>query len=341
MKRRLPHVVSLTILLIAGLAGRLDAQPANDDCLDGTLIPGNSITYDPPFANTTGATPELCGAAESCEIGGVGTSNSVWYSFTPDQSVRMVINTVGDTNYDTVVSVFDGCGFFRPTTGCVVPNELACNDNSGPGTTSQISLNVSAGETYRIKVSDHDQSQGGGLLDFNLRTIPLNDLCSNATIVDSASYDPPLLSTHNADNEPCEAQESCEFNDVGVSNPVWFSVTSLDDGFVTIDTEGTDYDTVLSVFDGCREFIDIKSCSAPPTEIACDDDGGAGLQSMLVDVPIQGGQTYLIKVSDYNPSQGGGFLDFNLTFSETPVNPSIFADGFESADTTSWSITTP
>ena len=60
-----------------------------------------------------------------------------------------------------------------------------------------------------------------------------------------------------------------------------------------------------------------------PAEIACDDDNGTGVQSQLVDVPVQAGIEYRIKVSDYNTAQGGGYLDFNMLF--VASNPPVAA----------------
>ncbi|MEM6570502.1 MAG: hypothetical protein AAF957_18975, partial [Planctomycetota bacterium] len=51
-----------------------------------------------------------------------------------------------------------------------------------------------------------------------------------------------------------------------------------------------------------------------PNLLACDDDAGMGTASQVTDVPVSGLQTYIIKVADYNPSPGGGALDFNFIF---------------------------
>jgi hypothetical protein len=132
--------------------------------------------------------------------------------------------------------------------------------------------------------------------------------------VNSADYDPPLYSTVNATTELCDADESCEFNGVGVSNSVWYRFISLEDGFITVDTNGSSYDTVLSIFDGCPVFVAVDSPCLEPTEVACDDDSGIGLDSQITDFFVQGGVEYFIKVADYNLSDGGGMLDFNLQF---------------------------
>lgn len=295
--------------------------PPNNSCNNATIIPGNVINYNPPLLNTTGALLVICDPAESCEVGNVGTSNFVWYSYTPDADGTIRVNTFG-SNYNTVLSIFDRCStnIFPP---CNPGQELACNDNQPFGSQlSSVTLDVRAGVNYRIKVSDYNTSQGGGLLDFNLSFSPANDLCSNATIINSPIYNPPLISTHNAQADLCEALETCEFNDVGVSNSVWFRFDAPCDGTIDMDTNGSTYDTVLSVFEGfCGQFVGVDIPCNLPDEIACDDDDGTGLDSSLQGVEVEAGTTYIIKVADYNTAQGGGFLDFNFRFNGavTPV----------------------
>lgn len=337
MKSTFSLAAPLVLALSAAVAGPVAAQPANDTCADGAVVPSDFITYNPPLVDTTAALTEICGAQESCEEGGVGTRKSVWYTYTPDRDGLVEIDTVGDTTYDTVLSVHDGCGRLISIGNCELPNEFACNDNYFFGLQSQVFLDVTEGETYHIKVAGYGPASPGGLLDFNMRYHPPNESCQDSTVVDSSTYDPPLLSTHNATVETCEAQESCEVNNVGVSNSVWYSVTPLDDGLLSVDTAGSDYDTVLSVWEGCREDLGLGSCGPLPLEIACDDDSGPVTTSSVVDVPVEGGTTYRIKVAGYNTTPDGGYLDFNVTVSGPSMDPEIFDDGFESGDTSAWS----
>lgn len=294
------------------------SAPANNTCQGAVVIPGNAVTYGAPLLNTTGATVGACEGAESCEAGGAGISNSVWYTYTPNLSGTVTINTFG-SNYNTVLSVWTGSCGIAGIPGCIgVPTQIVCNDDYPFGTTSQVTLSVTGGQTYKIKVSDYNTADGGGVLDLNLFWAPANDACADATIISTASYDPPVYATNNAVVDICDNPESCEVNNVGTSNSVWYSFTPDCDGSMNINTNGTNYDTVLSVWDHCGEFFAVDfPCNFPdpaPVEIACDDDSGTGTQSQLLNVPVLGGQTYLIKVSDYNTTNGGGLLDFNFLF---------------------------
>ncbi|MCA9291932.1 MAG: S8 family serine peptidase, partial [Phycisphaerales bacterium] len=145
---------------------------------------------------------------------------------------------------------------------------------------------------------------------------PSNNFCAHATNIVSWNYNPSTYSTGSATALPTELQENCEAGNVGVSNTVWYEFSPQYDGTISLNTNGSNYDTVLSVFLGY--------CSGAWI-IACDDDGGAGLQSQLTNVEVVGGLSlpYFIKVSDYNTTNGGGTLDFNFTYTPSPPDNNL------------------
>ena len=87
---------------------------------------------------------------------------------------------------------------------------------------------------------------------------------------------------------------SCEVND---TLDVWFTYTPTSSGFVTIDTNGSTVDTTLALFDSCGG-----------SELACDDNGGTGLNSLISQSLVQN-QTYYIRVAGYNGSSGDFVLN--------------------------------
>lgn len=307
-----PRCIIFSLLLaMVAMPNAVKAQPANDSCQNAAIIPGNVVHYNPPVLSVSSALTNLCSPAHSC---GSGTfSKDVFYSYTPDLAGRVRVDTFG-SNYDTVLSAFDGCrGFCGGISCCPNPDEFACSDNYIFNSQSQINFDVEAGQTYIFRVSALNAS-GGELLDFDLRWSPPNDVCASATSISGLVYNSPLYSTVNTDVDTCEAQESCELNNVGTSNSVWYSYTPTCDGLLTLDTEGSDYDTVLSVFDGCGVFNGVDIPCGIPDELACDDDAGTGTLSRILQMPVTGGVEYLIKVADYNPALSGGNLKFNLVF---------------------------
>ena len=119
---------------------------------------------------------------------------------------------------------------------------------------------------------------------------PPNDNCSGPTEVHPVTFNMLTPQIGTATAEPNEPLESCEFLNAGTSNSVWFSITPAFCGILNLDTKFSNYDTVLSVFEGvCETAI----------EIACDDDSGARLLSALADVSVSAERTYLIKVAHF------------------------------------------
>lgn len=393
-----------------GYSMTLSGSLVNDHCANATVIPSTALSFTPApysttFADASGGEPQ-----ESCEFGGVGVSNSVWYTFTPCGNGTINLNTIG-SNYDTVLSVFSD--------SCASSIQVACNDDIGGGNL-QSQLNnvaVSGGTTYLIKVADYNLSSGGGTLDFNFSygpTPPANDMCTAPTIIppNTVRYHPANYCTVGANALSTEPQETC--GAASNSNSVWSSFIPSVKGTLYVDTNGSDYDTVLSVFTGsclstthgccetgsagcvdptiqacvcaadpyccntawdgiCAGEVTSLGCGTCPTNdhnccvtgakgcnnntveacvcvsdpfccntswdgicvgevaslgcgsctaaspLACDDDGGNGLNSSIAKLPLNNGTAYLIKVADYN-TPGGGLLNFNLTFNTCPAD---------------------
>jgi hypothetical protein len=286
--------------------------PPNDTCSSAVIIPGNVVTYNPATYSTVGASVQLCETNENCEVGAAGTSNSVWYRYTPAKDGFIVADTHG-SNYNTVLSIWNGCPGGVPP-NCSARTQLACNDDYLFGTTSEVGLLVNAGTNYYIRVSDYNSAAGGGTLNFNLRYFPPNDVCASAAVVSGIAYS-DVLSTQNAADELCEEDESCEVSDVGVSNAVWYKYTPPCNGSISLNTNGSTYDTVMSIWDGCGEWVSVDWPCIQAAELACDDDSGTGTASQILNFAVTEGTDYIIKVADYNTTQGGGTLNFNLLFS--------------------------
>ena len=133
--------------------------------------------------------------------------------------------------------------------------------------------------------------------------VPENDLPPGIEVT-------ALPFTHSTDTElaeihAMEPSSTC----AGGGNSVWYHFTAAADQLLVVDTLGSDFDTVIDVFEG--------SLSATPddpfdalTVVGCNDNHGASLQSRLT-FAVTTGETYLIRVN--NPSNGtGGSLTLNL-----------------------------
>ncbi len=283
----------------------VSASLPNDVCSDPTIIPGTATSFNPATYSTVQADTTATEPQETCEVGNVGVSNTVWYSFTPCGSGTIDVDTFG-SSYDTVLSLFTGT--------CAAGTQVACSDNAIGTQARLLNVPVTSGTTYLIKAADYNTTAGGGTLDFNFDyapTPPAHDACASAIVIpgNAAAFNPTPFCTVGATTQPGEPAESCGFTTN--SNPVWYSFSPCGDGRISVDTNGSSYDTVLAIFSG--------TC-ASDAEVACDDDSGTGLNSQLINVPVSEDTNYLIKVADFgNPD--GGTLNFNFSYVPT-VQPS-------------------
>jgi hypothetical protein len=111
--------------------------PANDDC-SGAL----DITSTTLNGFTVGATESM--PAAICN-GFAGTANDdIWYQFTANSTGTALITMNGDSNFDGVLEVFSGA--------CGSLTSLTCSDTSQQGGSEQITLNVTAGTNYKVRV---------------------------------------------------------------------------------------------------------------------------------------------------------------------------------------------
>jgi hypothetical protein len=138
----------VTALTIVGAVPSALAQPPNDDFANATIV-----TEPLPFVDsvdTTDATVEPTDPEPSC----VGTTHTVWYSYTPSADGRIGVDTFG-SDYDTTLSAWVGePGNFA---------EVACNDDTFDSVQSLIRFDVTSGVTYFIMAGSFFDSPGGNL----------------------------------------------------------------------------------------------------------------------------------------------------------------------------------
>ena len=99
-----------------------------------------------------------------------------------------------------------------------------------------------------------------------------------------------------------------------VGATVWFSYTAMDDGYLEVNTFGSDYDTVLAVYAG--EPID-------ENEVACNDDYMDLTSS--VRFPAVSGETYLVMVGSFGSGPGGSLM-FQADVGAPPVQITVTID---------------
>lgn len=136
---------------------------------------------------------------------------------------------------------------------------------------------------------------------------PANNTCDNATIIrfNGTHTGSTLGATSDGGHTICGS-------DGGGLYDIFWQFTAPVAGTVTLDTCGSDFDTVLSVHDGCPAGID--------NLVACNDDGAgcaAGTLQSSLSFSALGSRTYFIRVAGYNGATGSVTLHINAPGSAT------------------------
>ncbi len=93
---------------------------------------------------------------------------------------------------------------------------------------------------------------------------------------------------------------------------VWYKYAATSTGTLAVNTNGSNYDTVLAVWTGSRGALQ---------NVGCDDDSGLDNQSDL-QVSVVAGTTYFIEAAGYFPDSSGS-LNLSASFIAPPVPPDI------------------
>ena len=101
------------------------------------------------------------------------------------------------------------------------------------------------------------------------------------------------------------ADGPCPYLDWFASKDIWFKFVPAQAGVATISLCASSYDTSMVLYTG--------SCGAL-TRVGCDDDScGTGFRSIIGQVPMSAGSTYLIRVGGYSGATGAGSLLVTFT----------------------------
>jgi len=166
MPRRL-LVLAIAVLGVAAMAAPASASPEGAGVFDqfGTapaLAPGLPGGYE---ASNVGASKQPGEPDHANNRGG----RSIWFTWTPDQSGMVAINTIG-SNFDTLLAVYRG----RTVQSLTLVRQN--DDRNHAHTESRVAFHAVAGQKYRIAVDGYrvtpgsDPAQSGGVV-LNLRRI--------------------------------------------------------------------------------------------------------------------------------------------------------------------------
>ncbi|WP_199312503.1 beta strand repeat-containing protein [Microcoleus sp. FACHB-672] len=223
---------------------------------------------------------------------------SVWWSWTAPVDRAATIDTFG-SNFDTLLGVYTGSSVSGLTT-------IASNDDTN-GLQSQVTFNPVAGTTYQVAVDGFSATQGNIVLNYQIEA-PTNDNFIDSSVLIASPTAAAITAT--GDNFGA-TQEAGEPNHGGYTEgqSVWWSWTAPLTRQTTINTFGSNFDTLLGVHTG--------SSVSGLTTIAAIDDSNGGTQSQVTFNAVAG-TTYQIAVDGYSTNEGN--ISLTLDQADQPAN---------------------
>jgi hypothetical protein len=281
-----------------------------------------SVAGTPPITVKVGS--QTSNSLPFAVLGGTPKITSIVPASTPVQTpipstnVTIQINGTGFSSAAKVLfnGAQNGITVSAPTGSCPLPTCVRA--------TLPANLLGPFGSTNDIEVSN--LPPGGGRS--NVQTFkvaappPPNDNFANAINITQLNFsdtqDSSGATTESSDPvPPCANQFTVAQGNTGgypngAYNTIWYKFTPQFSAPLSMDTIGSSYDTVLSVWTGTQGSL---------TQVACNDDINPHvvIQSQLTGVALTAGTTYYIMVSSFGPPDsnpvalgGGAFFHFSF-----------------------------
>nr|WP_321224583.1 T9SS type A sorting domain-containing protein [uncultured Psychroserpens sp.] len=257
--------------------------PDNDECVDATPIEcGDTITGETLTATNSGNS----------------LANDVWYELSGTTEGQIITASLCGSDYDTLIRVFDACG----------GNSIASNDDAGVcSPQSETSFTSNGISTYYIMVEGFGSNNGNFSLAVTCEdapTPPENDDVAGAlnlpvgnTVCETLVAGTNIGATTTIENDN---EASCSSFDP--AGDVWFKAVVPASGELNIEVSTADIDpigdSVMEVYSGASGAL---------LEVACDDDGGSSLFSLVELTGLTPGDVLLIRVWEFGDNLKGNF----------------------------------
>lgn len=282
--------------------------PLNDNFASATVLGAGSVTAT---GDNLRATKET---GEPNHAGNAG-GKSVWWRWTASVTRGVTISTAG-SDFNTTLGVYTGTAVNALTT-------IASNNDSG-GVTSQVTFNAVANTIYRIAVDGFDGDAGQVALAVTVAP-PSNDNFANSIALAGSA---PTTTSSNVSATKENGEPNHAGNNGGSS--VWWRWTAPANGYASVSTAGSTFDTLLAVYTGTA----VNNL----TLVASNDQANGGAQSQVA-FAVTSGVIYRIAVDGSNNAQGSVALAINGTLpaplasistldssaSERPLDPASFS----------------
>ncbi len=285
--------------LVLTVTGDSSFAPSNDAFSNRIGLTGGN-------ASTTGSNVNATAENGEPNHAGYAAGQSVWWSWTASSNGTVVITTDG-SDFDTVLAVYTGSDV-----GALTP--VAANDNNAGGQTSTVAFTVQAGVAYAIAVDGYGGATGDIALAVNFTpatVAPANDkFASRLTLTgNTVSTTGTNVGASKETGEPTHAGSAA-------AKSVWWTWTAPGNGTVTLDTIGSDFDTVLAVYTG--------TAVGALTSVAEDDQSGGDNTSKATFTVVKG-KVYQIVVDGFQGA--AGVINLHLVFASgaAPANDKFAA----------------
>jgi len=231
-----------------------------------------------------------------------GGAHSIWYKWTAPSTGELSLSTQG-SDFDTLLAVYSGS-----TLNSLTPR--ASNDDAPNALWSQVSFKVTAGVTYRIAVDGYGGASGAASLSGSLvagsPSPPSNDNFLDALALTTlAEQRGSSLEATIQSSEPAHVSPSS-----GGINSVWYKWTAPSSGELQLNTQGSNFNTLLAVYEGDQLASLVVKAS--------NDNSAPGYQWSQVSLQVTAGVTYQIAVDGYDTASGAISLVGSLVTIPTP-----------------------
>jgi hypothetical protein len=258
--------------------------PTND-----LLAAATPVTLTGALTHVEGSTVNAGREANEPAHGGAsGANHTVWWRFTAPATGGLRLSTLG-SDFDTTLAVYGGSSM------AALGPALASNDNASSSVRfSSLTLPVQAGQTYLIAVGGAMAGEQGQVhLSLATTTVLLNDAFAQATPVLLTPTGRRVEISSSNVGATLEAGEPVHLSRINRTS-VWFRVVAPASGPMTVETVGSNFDTVLGVYQGTA----VNALTA----LGLNDDA-VGLQSRVTFNAVAG-QTYHLAVTGFNGATG-------------------------------------
>ncbi|WP_312078589.1 T9SS type A sorting domain-containing protein [Chryseobacterium sp.] len=270
--------------------------PVNDNCsgaialtVNPSYVMTSSVTSSTVSATaTTGVTAPACSAS--------GANDDVWYSFTAT-AARHLVNVLYSDNA-TTTQIYSG--------NCTGLTAMACFDGIWGNSNILLSA-LTVGQTYYVRVFS-STSTATTTSNFQIAittpVVPANDTCATAVAIacgGTVQGDNSLATDDTLPTSTCGSTGS-----TASYKGVWYTVTATENGPITIDACGTQYDSYLRVYTGSCSGL---TCFANTDGVGYAD---AGCTSNIYNAPKVtftgvSGTTYYILLTGYAAARIGNY----------------------------------